>query len=473
MEISRLVSEKYRFIVIGGGASGLTASRFASKLGKKVLLIEKNRIGGDCTWTGCVPSKTLIRTANLAHEMRTADHFGLSPSNSDVDFKKVMKHVEKVIQEVYQEETPERLKEQGIDAVFGAPSFNDPNVIAIGEDEIEGDRILICTGARPLIPLIEGLADVNYLTNETVFSLRELPERLVVIGGGPIGCELSQAFSRLGSKVSLLTNISRLLPKDEPEAAEVLQKVFEKERIELYFNSEINKVFKDKNAFHVQNANDEVIGDELLIAAGRRPNIEGLNLEKAGINFDKYGIIVDNKLRTSQKNIYASGDCVSRNLQFTHYAGWQGWIATRNALLPGSVEGRTDIVPWTTFTSPEIAHVGVLEHEALNKDSKNRSAICPISMIDRAKTDRNLDGFLKVILKSDGTIIGATIASARAGESIQEWVMAVKQGLTIEDIAASLHVYPTYISGSMDMAANIGMEDFLSSTKGKLVRFFT
>ncbi|MFQ5979996.1 MAG: dihydrolipoyl dehydrogenase family protein [Candidatus Heimdallarchaeota archaeon] len=468
-----MVSEKYSFIVIGGGASGLTASRFASQLGKKVLLIEKDRIGGDCTWTGCVPSKTLIRTANLAHEMRTADHFGLPPGNLDLDFKKVMKHVEEVIQEVYEEETPERLKEQGIDVAFGVPSFNGPNIISIEEEEIVGEKILICTGARPLIPPIEGLADVEYWTNETIFSLQELPKRLVVIGGGPIGCELSQAFNRLGSKVTLLTNVPRLLPRDEPEAAEVLQKVFEEEGIELHFNSEINKVSQDKRGFHVQNGNDEIIGDELLIAAGRRPNIEGLNLEKAGVEFAKNGIIVDNKLRTSQKHIYASGDCVSGNLQFTHYAGWQGWIATRNALMPGSAEGRTDIVPWTTFTSPEIAHVGDLEHEALDKDTKSRSAICPISMVDRAKTDRNLDGFLKVILKSDGTIIGATIVSARAGESIQEWIMAIRQGLGIEDIASTLHVYPTYISGSMDMAANISMESFLSSAKGKIVRFFT
>ncbi|MHA2233496.1 MAG: FAD-dependent oxidoreductase, partial [Candidatus Hodarchaeales archaeon] len=177
-----MVSEKYGFIVIGGGASGLTASRFASQLGKKVLLIEKDRIGGDCTWTGCVPSKTLIRTANLAHEMRTADHFGLPPSNVDLDFKKVMKHVDEVIQEVYEEETPERLKEQGIDVAFGVPSFNGPNVIAIGEEEIVGDKILLCTGARPLIPPIEGLPDVEYWTNETFFSLQELPKRLVVIG---------------------------------------------------------------------------------------------------------------------------------------------------------------------------------------------------------------------------------------------------------------------------------------------------
>ncbi|MFX0113088.1 MAG: dihydrolipoyl dehydrogenase family protein [Candidatus Hodarchaeota archaeon] len=467
-----MTPKKFGYIVIGGGSSGLTAARFARQLGTKVLLIEKNRIGGDCTWTGCVPSKTLIKAASVAHEMRTANRFGLSSANPQVDLKKVMKHVQKVIHEVYEEETPESLQEQGIEVILGSPTFVDAKTLAVDDDEAIGDKFLISTGARPLIPAIVGLSEVDFTTHETIFSLLKLPKHLIVIGGGPIGCELSQAFSRLGSNVSILTNVSRLMPRDEPEAAELLQKVFEKEGINLHFNSEISRVWQDKNGIHVQNRDSEIIGDHLLVAAGRRANIEELQLEKAKVDFDEYGIFVDKKLRTSQKHIYAAGDCVSKNLQFTHLAGWQGWIATRNALLPGSSDGLTKAVPWTTFTSPEIAHIGALEHEALEQDSKVRIFTYPFDLIDRARTDRELDGFLKLILKSDGTIIGTTIVSARAGESIQEWVMAVKQGLNIEEIAGFIHVYPTYTSAAMDMAANISVESFLTSTKGKIARFF-
>jgi pyruvate/2-oxoglutarate dehydrogenase complex dihydrolipoamide dehydrogenase (E3) component len=469
-----LSSNKFGFIVLGGGSTGLTAARFANDLGTEVLLVEKNKIGGDCTWTGCVPSKTLIKAANVAHEMRTADRFGLPPIEPTVDLSKVMNHVQDVIQEVYEEETPERLQKQGIEVLVGTPTFVDSKTISINNQEIVGDKFLICTGAHPFIPPIEGLSKVDFHTYETIFSLSELPKRLIVIGGGPIGCELSQAFSRLGSQVTILTNVTRLMPRDEPEASDVIQRVFEKEGIKLHFNSEISKVWQKKDGIHVQDRDNEIVGDVLLIAVGRRPNIENLALENAKVDYSDRGILVDQKLRTSQKHIFAAGDCVADNLQFTHYAGFQGWIATRNALLPGSSTGQLDAasIPWTTFTSPEIAHVGVMEHEAKKKDSKVKSYFCGFDMVDRARTDDNTDGFLKIILKNDGTIIGATIVSARAGESLQEWVAAIKHELNISDIANHIHVYPTYTSLAMDMAATISVESFLSSAKGKIVRFF-
>lgn len=467
--------DKFGYIVLGGGSTGLTAARFAARLGAKVLLVEKNKMGGDCTWTGCVPSKTLIKAANIAHEMRTADRFGLPPIEPTVDLSKVMDHVQDVIQEIYAEETPERLQEQGIEVLIGAPVFVDSKTISIDGQEIVGDKFLICTGAHPFIPSIEGLSKVDFHTYETIFSLTELPKKLIVIGGGPIGCELSQAFNRLGSQVTILTNVSRLMPRDEPEASDVIQRVFEKEGIKLHFNSEISKTWQNKDGIHVQDKNNEIVGDALLVAVGRRPNIENLQLENAKVDYSDRGILVDQKLRTSQKHIFAAGDCVANNLQFTHYAGFQGWTAARNALLPGSSAGQLDVasIPWTTFTSPEIAHIGLMEREAKEKDSKVKSYICGFDMVDRARTDSSPDGFLKVILKNDGTVVGATIVSARAGESIQEWVVAIKHELNISDIASHIHVYPTYTSAAMDMAATISVESFLSSAKGKIVRFFT
>lgn len=468
-------SIKFGFIVLGGGSTGLTAARFANDLGVKVLLVEKSKIGGDCTWTGCVPSKTLIKAANVVHEMRTADRFGLPPIETAINLSKVMNHVQDVIQEVYAEETPERLQKQGIEVLLGNPTFVDSKRISIDGQEIAGDKFLICTGARSFIPPIEGLSKTDFHTYETIFSLSELPKNLIVIGGGPIGCELGQAFSRLGSQVTILTNVSRLMPRDEPEASEVIQRVFEKEGIKLHFDSEIRRIWQNKDGIHVQDQNNEIAGDALLIAVGRRPNIKNLGLENAKVDYSERGILVDQKLRTSQKHIFAAGDCVADNLQFTHYAGFQGWIATRNALLPGSSTGQLNAasIPWTTFTSPEIAHVGIMENEARKRDSKVKSYICSFDMVDRARTDRSTDGFLKIILKNDGTIIGATIVSARAGESLQEWVAAIKHEMNISDIASHIHVYPTYTSLAMDMAANISVESFLSSKKGKIVRFFT
>ncbi|MFW9914372.1 MAG: dihydrolipoyl dehydrogenase family protein [Candidatus Thorarchaeota archaeon] len=468
-------SDKFGLIVLGGGSAGLTAARFANELGVKVLLAERNKIGGDCTWIGCIPSKTLIKVANIAQEMRTADRFGLPSMEPPIDLSKVMNHVQDVVQEIYAEETPERLQKQGIEVILGNPTFVDSKTISIDSQEIAGDKFLICTGARPFIPPVKGLSKTDFHTYETIFSLSELPKSLIVIGGGPIGCELSQAFKRLGSQVTILTNVSRLMPRDEPEASKIILRVFEKEGIKLHFNSGISKVWQKKDGIHVQDKENEIVGDALLVAVGRRPNIENLGLENAKVDYSERGILIDQKLRTSQKHIFAAGDCVADNLQFTHYAGFQGWIAARNALLPGSSTGQLDAasIPWTTFTSPEIAHVGIMENKARKRYSKVKTYICGFDMVDRARTDSSTDGFLKLILKNDGTIIGATIVSARAGESLQEWVAAIKHEMNISDIASHIHVYPTYTSLAMDMAATISLESFLSSAKGKIVRFFT
>ncbi len=466
-----MVPEKYDFVIIGGGSAGLTAASFANQIGKKVLLIEKNRIGGDCTWTGCVPSKTLIKVANLVHEMRTADRFGLQKIEPQVDLKKIMKHVQSVIQEVYSEEKPEVLEEEGISVIIGDPKFVDAKTLEIGNQEILFDKLLICTGAKPSLPSIEGLEKVNFHTYESIFSLKKLPERLLVIGGGPIASELSQAFNRLGSNVTMFVR-SRLLSKEEPEVSELLDRVFKEEGITIHYKPNIKKVVSIKQEITINFNDKKIQGGDLLIATGRKPNIESLNLQNANIDNNEDGIVVDKKLRTSTKNIFAAGDCVAGNAQFTHYAGWQGWIATRNALLPGTSEGQNNFVPWATFTNPEIAHIGLLEEEAKVIHPKSMSYILPASKYDRAKTDRELEGFIKLVLNNDGTCLGATIVSPRAGEAIQEWVMAVEHGNNISDIAGHIHVYPTYLTGSQDLAASISLKNFFSSTKGKIAKLF-
>ena len=359
------MNDPYDLVIVGAGSGGLSAAAFAAQLGVRVALVEKHRIGGDCTWTGCVPSKTLLKTAKVAHEMRTADRYGLSAAEPRVDLKAVMAHVRDVIGEIAKEESPEALRAEGIEVVLGEARFVDPHTLVAGDTTLAARRFLIATGAHPFVPPIRGLDDVDYLTYETVWDLETLPRHLLIVGGGPIGCEIAQAFRRLGAEVTLLASRDRLLPRDDPQASRVLAKVFEEEGIRVLFEARVELVWKDEAAtadgIHVGEGGNGLVGDALLLATGRRPTVTGLDLDKAGVLYSEQGIQVDDNLRTSQQHIYAAGDCTG-GLQFTHYAGWQAVMAVRNALLPGASKGVTEQVPWTTFTDPEVAHIGLTEY---------------------------------------------------------------------------------------------------------------
>ena len=468
------MTEDYDLVIIGAGSGGLSAAAFAAQMGARVALVEKSRVGGDCTWSGCVPSKTLLKAAKVAHEMRTADRYGLPTAEPQVDLRAVMAHVRDVIGEIAEEESPEMLRANGIEVVLDEARFVDPHTLVAGDTSLSARRFLITTGAQSLLPPIPGLADVDCLTYETVWDLETLPQHLVIVGGGPVGCEIAQAFRRLGAEVTLLASQDRLLPRDDPQASRVLASVFEEEGIRVLFETRAELVWKDEAAaaggIHVGAGGNSLVGDALLLATGRRPTVDGLDLDKAGVAYSADGIQVDDTLRTSQRHIYAAGDCTG-GLQFTHYAGWQAVMAARNALLPGASKGVSDHVPWTTFTDPEVAHVGLTEMQA-REGFGEAVMTCdwPMARVDRARTEGDTAGFIKLVHKKDGTLLGATIVAPRAGEMIHEWIVALHEGIKVGDLSNAIHVYPTYSIAGQQAAAAIRIGRLLSGASGRVVR---
>ncbi|HET9964221.1 MAG TPA: FAD-dependent oxidoreductase [Rubrobacter sp.] len=463
-------------VVIGAGSGGITAARFAARAGARVVLIEKDRIGGDCTWTGCVPSKALLKVARVAHQARNASGFGLSATTvGPVDLREVMDYVRRSISEVYRFETPEVLRREGVDVRIGRARFEDANTLAVasaeGERTITAKKILLCTGARPNIPNLQGLSDVPYLTSEQVYDLDALPTHLLVVGGGPVGVEMAQAFRRLGSRVSLFQGPARLLPRDEPEAAETLARILRDEGVGLHLGARVTSVALGDGGVLVRTRVGEARGDALLVATGRTPNVDTMDLPHAGVRFTEGGVSVDGSLRTNVKHIYAAGDVVG-GPQFTHYAGYQAFIAARNALFPGASKGLAESVPWTTFTDPEIAHAGLTEAEARNKYRNGDVGVrfVPMERVDRAVTESDTEGFMKVVHKTNGTVLGATVVAERAGEAVHEWALAISNKLTMSDLASTIHVYPTYSIANQQLASTYSVESFLKSKAGKVLK---
>lgn len=460
----------YDLLIIGGGSAGLTAADFAARLGRRVALVERHRVGGDCTWTGCIPSKTLLKTASVARDMRRAGRFGLSPASPPVDLEAVMAHVRSVIARVYQPESPGALRSRGIDVHIGAASFTGPHSVAVDGKELTARRFLIATGARPAIPPIPGLDSVHYLTYETVWDLQTLPERLAVIGAGPIGCELAQAFARLGASVTVIEAEPRILPQVDPQAAQLVRESLSADGVDFLLGNPVDSVSNTGGEVRLQTESSFISVDALLVATGRRPNLAGLQLENAGVSSAPSGIPVDRRLRTNRRHIYAAGDCTG-GPQFTHYAGFQGFVAARNALLPGSSRGLSPAVPWAAFTDPEIAHAGLTESEAETRH-RGKAAVTrwPLAKVDRAVTDGEPEGFIKVVHRPNGKILGVTIVGRNAAEAIHEWIVAIDHGIKLASLAASIHVYPTYSLGNQQAALSETLDRFLSGTTGKILR---
>jgi pyruvate/2-oxoglutarate dehydrogenase complex dihydrolipoamide dehydrogenase (E3) component len=462
-----MAAPEYDLVIIGAGSGGLTAAGFAAQLGARVAVVEKDRIGGDCTWTGCVPSKALLKVAKVAHAVRTSSRFGIEANLPVVEMTKVREYVRQAIQQVYRFETPEELAKQGIDVIQGAARFVDATTILAGDQLIHSKTFLLTTGARPRIPAIAGLNDVPFLTYEQIFDIDRLPRSMIVVGGGPLGMEMAQAYQRLGAQVTVVAE--RLLPKDEPEVRETIERVFEREGIRFVWGR-AQSARQEGAELVVATENEEARGDLLLIACGRNPAVEGLDFEKAGVQYSEKGVPVDDQLRTNVKNIYAAGD-VAGGYQFTHFAGWQAFQAARNALLPGAHSGLTDLVPWVTFTDPEVAHVGLTEEEARTNLGEN----VIVGRWDGNRTDRAIceddhDGFIKVIAKKNGTLVGATVVNQRAGETISELIVAIKQNRKLSDLANAIHAYPTYSSAVQQLAAEMAIEESLSGASGKIIR---
>jgi pyruvate/2-oxoglutarate dehydrogenase complex dihydrolipoamide dehydrogenase (E3) component len=463
-------NDHFDLVVIGAGSGGLVGARFAAQLGAKVALVEKNRIGGDCTWTGCVPSKALLKAAKVAHEVRTAVRYGVVTSPPTVNMCEVREYVRGAIQAVYRFETPEALAREGIDVVLGEARFLNDSAIAVGDRTIRSKAFLLTTGARPIVPQVTGLRDMPFITYEQLFENDALPKSLTIVGGGPIGMEMAQAYQRLGAQVTVISN--HVLPKEDPDVQQLIQRILEREGVR-FVSDKAKSARKDGDAIIVATDQQEARGDMLLIAVGRRPNIERLDLEKAGVEYSPHGVSVDDRLRTNVKHIYAAGD-VTGSYQFTHYAGWQAFQAVRNALLPGSSSGVRNLVPRVTFTDPEVAHIGATEEQAR---TENGNRVCvyrrELRQVDRAVCENDLCGFLKIITKPDGAILGASIVSARAGEAIAEIIVAMKQRMKIGDLAGTIHPYPTYSTAVQQMAAEIAVQHQLSGTSGKLVRWLS
>ncbi len=464
------MTNTYDLIIIGAGSGGVTAAEFAVRLGIKVALVEKNNIGGDCTWTGCVPSKALLKVAKVAHTAQTACNYGICNGDTPphVDMFKVRDYVHQAIANVYQHETPEKLAAEGIEVIQGAARFIDAHTLKVGERTLQAKKFIIATGAHPFIPPISGIKDVSYLTYLQIFDNVHLPKRLLVIGAGPIGSELAQAYQRLGSQVVLID--VGLLPREEPEVAQTMGKVFAREGLQ-FVQGLVSTAQQEDGEIILTVNGQECRGDMLLVAVGRAPVVEGLNLDKAGVAYSRQGIPVDKYLRTNVKHIYAVGDCVEGNYQFTHLAGWQGFQAVRNALLPLNDKGFRKVMAWTTFTDPEVAHTGLTEAEAREKSGDDvRVVFWSLNRVDRAVTDNDQEGFIKVVYKKNGKLLGATIVAERAGELITEFTLALERGLKLMDLAQTMHVYPTYSMGTMRLAAQASTDQVMGSFTGTVLR---
>ena len=444
---------EFDVVVIGGGAAGLTAAGIAASFGGKTLLVEAKKLGGDCTWTGCIPSKTLLKAAKVAHERRHASRYGLADDDPPIDSRALMEHVRDVRRGVYEHaDAPSLFEAMGIEVRGGRARFVDAHTIAItaasGEEEkVRARFFIVATGGRPRPARIAGIDEVSYLTSESVFELEEIPKRLLVLGGGPIGCEMAQALRRLGAETTLVHSGGRLLPKDDPELSGMLLQQLEAEGVDVVVGAETKRVAKEGDALRItlaaQGGERTIVADALLVAIGRQPNVEGLDLEKAGVSFGEKGITVDNRCRTSARHIFACGDVTGR-YQLTHMSEHMAKVAATNVMLkfPSRIDARH--VPWCTFTDPELAHVGASEADLRKSGTSFEVYRFPFEKIDRAVTDGSKAGLLKVFAtRGSGRILGATILGESAGDLICELAVAMRNGVTLRKLADTIHPYPT------------------------------
>jgi pyruvate/2-oxoglutarate dehydrogenase complex dihydrolipoamide dehydrogenase (E3) component len=419
-------------------------------------------LGGDCTWTGCIPSKALLKVARIAHSIRTAEQFGISSSPPKVDMSFVRNHIQTVIQEIYQHETPEAFSKRGVDVIQGTARFIDPRRVVVGERTLQAKKFVVATGARPTVPNIPGIESIPYKTNLNLFDNDVLPEHLLVLGAGPIGMEMAQAYARLGSRVTVIAEA--IMPRDEPDAVTILRAVLEREGVQFVLG-QVTSVRQERDEIMLSTNDGSVVqGDMLLVAVGRTPNVDNLDLEKAGVAFTPQGIPVNPSLQTNVSHIYAVGDCTT-GPKFTHYAGAQGAVAGRNTLLPvAKGKGLPEHVPWVTFTEPELAHVGLTEAEAREQlGDVVKVFTLPLTEGDRSVAERDTDGFVKLVYRNGGKLLGATVLADRAGEMIAEYTLVMNGKLSLRDLNSVMHPYPTYADITKKAVSNLLVKDLLGS----------
>src|SRR5450631_4591733 len=432
--------------VIGGGSAGLSVAAAAAAFGVPVVLIEANKMGGDCLNAGCVPSKALLAAAKRAALIQTSGAFGVTAQGTAIDFAKVHDHVHRVIAKIAPVDSAERFVGLGVRVIKGHARFKDRRTVTVGDIEIRARRFVIATGSKPALPPIPGLDQGPYLANETIFNLTALPKHLIVIGAGPIGIELAQAFRRFGSDVTVC-EAAAPLAKDDPECAAIVLDQLEREGVVIRSGV---KVVRVKHAsvsvavtFEGAGGEETVEGRYLLVATGRKPTTDGLDLDAAGIKYDRSGILANKKLKTSNRRVYAIGDVAAGQLRFTHAANYHAGLVIGNALFRLPVKVNNDVVPWVTYTEPELAQTGLTEAQARARKLKIRILRWPYHDNDRAQAERETHGHIKVITNRKGQIVGAGIVGAQAGELIAMWTLAIAQGLNIRRLTGIVLPYPT------------------------------
>jgi pyruvate/2-oxoglutarate dehydrogenase complex dihydrolipoamide dehydrogenase (E3) component len=429
--------------VIGAGSAGLSVAAAAGLMGVPVALVERGRMGGDCLNVGCVPSKALIAAGERAQAARDAKAFGVGLPEPRIDFARVHRHVHEVIAAIAPNDSVERFRALGVDVIAGEARFVDPRTLAVAGRTIRARRFVIATGSSPAVPPIPGLEATPYFTNETIFDLTERPRHLIVLGGGPIGCELAQAFRRLGAAVTILSR-GRLLPREDGEAAAVVETALLREGVALRPGVAVRSVSADAEgvAIALEGADEPVRGSHLLVAVGRRVVTDGLGLEAAGVRRNEAGIVVDRGMRTANRRIYAIGDCAG-GPQFTHAANYHAGLVIRSALFRMPVKADYAALPRVTFTDPEVAAVGMSEAEALATGKGVSILRWPFSENDRAQAERRTEGFVKIFASPKGRVLGATIVGPRAGELIAPFVLMIAKRLPVTALTEIVIPYPT------------------------------
>ncbi|HVE93519.1 MAG TPA: FAD-dependent oxidoreductase [Acidimicrobiales bacterium] len=454
---------RYDLVIVGMGSGGMVASEFAARLGLKVAVVERHRVGGDCLWTGCVPSKALLASAKVAHHARTADAFGLRAVEPEIDLAEVWRRIRSIRERIAaSDDDPARFSALGVEVCLGDATIAGPHEVRVDGRVLRTRFILLCTGSRPAEPDIPGLADTRFLTSESLFEIERPPQSIVMIGGGPIAIEMAQGMRRLGIEVVVLQKGDAILPRDEPELVSVLQNRLAAEGVALHLEVETAHVTSDaqrKTVFGtIDGAPMSWSAEEVLVAVGRKPNLESLGLESVGVETSPRGVVVDDRMRSTVPSIYVAGDAAGRYL-FTHSAGHEAVRAVRDMFFPG--RGRvSSLVPWCTFTDPELAHAGLTESEARERyGDVVRAHTFDLAHSDRARADGTEEALIKVVTGRRGRLLGAHVVAAAAGEMIHEYALAINEGLKFTRLANLIHVYPTLSSSTGQLAAEVVFDE--------------
>ncbi len=468
----------YDIGIIGGGAAGLTVASGAAQLGAKTLLVEKEEaLGGDCLHFGCVPSKTLIRTAHVYHLMKHSAAFGLPPVDlPPVDFAAVAERIRSVIADIQHHDSEERFCGLGAKVVFGAPAFENDHAVRVDGRAFSAKKWVIATGSSAAVPPIEGLDATPYITNREIFSLARLPESLLILGGGPIGIEMAQAFCRLGTRVSVIERAGQILAKEDPDMAGAVETALRSEGVSFHLNTEVAAArdLGTEREVTVKDASGKTAvlkGEQLLVALGRRPNIEGLALDKAGVAVGRGGVAVDARMRTNRKHIYAAGDC-NGGFQFTHAAGYEGGIVVSNAVFRLPRKADYTYMPWCTYTDPELASIGMNEKMAVEAGIKPKTVTEAFGNNDRSLAEAERVGQIKLVLDEKENPVGVQIFGPQAGELIGEWVAALNGKVKLSTLAGAVHPYPTIGEINKKVVGNLYSPKIFSDTVKKGLKFF-